>query len=192
MSRFEPARVNGDGPLRDLYSEICEAGFGKDGTPINWFTAMSQHPALLASSWALVRGILVEDGKLPPTLKQMVLMTVSLQNHCRYCAATHTGVLEAMGVPEDVISSCAKDPSTARIPPPHREIIQFALKAARDPNSIDSSDLTRLRDVGLSQAEIVEAGLLAAFTNFINTWADLSGVEVDVPARTDTWGIARS
>ena len=190
MSRFNQAPANGK--LSDLYSRICDAGFGANGTPINWFTSMSSHPALMESSWGLVHGVLVEEGKLPATLKQMVLMTISLQNQCRYCAATHTGVLEAMGVPEDVIMGCAKDPSTAKIPPPHREIIQFALKAARDPNSVAEEDLNRLRDVGMGDAEIVEAGMLAAFTNFINTWADLSGVEVDAPAKTDTWGTVAS
>ncbi len=180
MSRFPKVPVvdaEDAQELGSLYSEIVDNGFGAT-EPINWFTAQSCRPDILEATWALAKGVLIE-GELPGTLKQMTAMAISLQNECRYCAVTHTGALEAMGVPDQVIVSCASDPDMADVPEPHRSAVRFALKAARAPNSVTDQDLERLTAVGLSRGEILEVAMMAAFTNFINTWADVSGIPVD-------------
>ena len=166
-----------DSETKELYQEIVDSGFGME-YPINWFTSQSIRPDILKSTWALTKGILVE-GQLPATVRQMIAMAISKQNSCRYCEVTHTGALGAMGVPQEQIISCASDPEMADVPSPHREIIQFAIKAAGNPNSITTADYETLREVGVTNEEIMEAGMMAAFTNFINTWADLSGIPVD-------------
>lgn len=180
MARFPLVTDPGtDEALRRLYDEIVEAGFAAgDGTPINWFTALGTRPDLVGASWELAKGVLL-GGRLPDTLKQMIAMTVSIQNRCRYCTVVHTGALDRLGVPAEVVEACARDPGTANIPPPHRAVIFFALKAARDPTAIADADVEALRRNGLGDAEIIEVGMMAAFTNFINTWADVSGIPLD-------------
>ena len=169
--------AEGDEALERLYREIVSMGFGDDA-PIHWFTAQSERPDLLQATWTLTRSLLVH-GQLPPTLKQMIAMAISIQNRCRYCAVVHTGALQAMGIPDQVIEGCAGDPDLAQIPPPHRAVLRFALKAAGNANAIDASDYRSLRDSGLADGEIVEVILMAAFTNFINTWADAAGIPLD-------------
>ena len=119
------------------------------------------------------------NGKLPATIKQMIAMAISHQNDCRYCAITHTGVLEKLGVPEEVVRSCVEDPDLTEVPEPHRAILKFALKANRDPNSLTDEDFTTLSEKGLSREEIMEVIMMAGFTKFINTWADASAITVD-------------
>lgn len=184
MARFPLVTdPSSDERLRSLYREIVEHGFATDGgVPINWFTAQGLRPDIVEATWALGKQLLV-DGRLPATLKQMIAMTVSVQNHCRYCTVVHTGALEQLGVPSDVIESCAREPQTARIPSPHRAVLVFALKAARDANAITDNDVEDLRRNGLSDEEIIEVAMLAAWTNFINTWADVSAIPVDDEAR---------
>lgn len=178
MSRFSTIEEpDPSSPLATLYGDIVRNGFGVD-KPINWFTSQSERPDILQATWSLTQGILV-DGELPGTLKQMIAMVVSEQNNCRYCSQVHTGALEAMGVPSDVIQACVADPELADIPLPHRQVLKFALKAARDPNSIDQDDFETLRSNQLSDSEILEVAMMAAFTNFINTWADVAGVVLD-------------
>jgi uncharacterized peroxidase-related enzyme len=132
----------------------------------------------LEGTWELVKRILIE-GQLPATVKQMIAMTISMQNNCRYCSVTHTHALETMGVPKEVIDTCATDPSLSQLPELHRAILRCALKAAREPNAITDADYQTLRENGLRDAEIMEVAMMAAFMNFINTWADVSGIAVD-------------
>ncbi|ETX02831.1 MAG: hypothetical protein ETSY1_02140 [Candidatus Entotheonella factor] len=178
MSRFALIKDTSDSPkLEDLYQDIINNGFGSE-VPINWFTAQGGRPDLLEGTWGLVKSILIE-GTLPATVKQMIAMTISMQNNCRYCSVTHTHALEAMGVPKTVIDTCATDPDLSQIPQLHRAILQFALKAAREPNAISDEDIRALKAHDLKDGEIMEVAMMAAFMNFINTWADVSGITVD-------------
>jgi len=178
MSRFHQVRDPADNPrLGSLYKEIVDHGLGAN-TPINWFTAQSTRPDILATTWGMAKGILLQ-GVLPPTVKQMISMTIAMQNNCRYCTVAHSNALESMGVPTEVIQSCAGDPDLAHVPPPQRAILKFGLKTARSPRSVTDADLQALRDHGLSDGEIMEVVMVAACSNFLNTWAEVSGILVD-------------
>lgn len=179
MARFPLVRdPSGNPELERLYREINDAGFGVGGVPIHWCTSQGTRPDILAATWALTKGILVE-GQLPGTLKQLIAMTISVQSSCRYCTVTHSGALQAMGVDKAMVERAAADPALSDFPPAYRAAVAFALKAARDPNSITDADHDALRDAGWSDAEIMEVAMMAAFTRFINTWADVSGIPVD-------------
>ncbi|MEW5977832.1 MAG: peroxidase-related enzyme [Acidobacteriota bacterium] len=178
MSRFNQIRnASHDPQLSVLYQDILDHGLGGD-SPTNWFTAQSERPDILEATWGLFKGILLQ-GMLPPTVKEMISMTIAMQNNCRYCRVAHTKALEAMGVPEEVIQSCAQDPELAQLPPTQRAIVKFGLKTARSPQSLTDEDLQGLRDHGLSDGEIMEIVMVAACSNFLDTWAEVSGIPLD-------------
>jgi uncharacterized peroxidase-related enzyme len=109
----------------------------------------------------------------------MIGMTIAMQNDCRYCKVAYANALESLGVPTEVIQSCASDPNLTEVPPPQRSILQFALKTTRDPKSVTDEDFQVLRDLGMSDGEIMEAIMMAASANFIDLWADVSRIPVD-------------
>jgi uncharacterized peroxidase-related enzyme len=178
MSRFNQIRdVSANPQLGALYEEILGYGLGAD-SPTNWFTAQSERPDILKVTWGLFKGILLK-GVLPPTVKEMIAMTIAMQNNCRYCRVAHTKALEAMGVAEDVIQSCARDPDLAQVPPAQRAILKFGLKTAQNPQSITDEDFRALRDHGFTDGEIMEVVMVAACANFLDTWAEVSGIPLD-------------
>ena len=135
MSRFRQTKdPTGNPTLEALYQEIIDAGLvgGEPGVPNNLLTSLSERPDLLAATWELFKGLVI-GGMLPPTVKEMIFMAIAAQNDCRYCSVVHTRALEAMGVPTDVIRSCANDPELTQVPPPQRAMIKFGLETARDP-----------------------------------------------------------
>ena len=180
MARFNLTKHPEDPELRTLYQEMLEGGMqgSEEGVPFNAITAMADQPDILKGMWGITKGVVVR-GSLPPTVKQMIAMTIAMQNNCRYCTVGHTRALEAMGVPTEVIKSCASDPGLAHVPPPQRAIIKFALKTVRNPQSVSDEDFQALREFGMSQGEIMEVIMMAAWSNLLNTWTDVSGVPVD-------------
>ena len=180
MSRFQLIKHPEDPQLQALYKDMLENGMqgSEEDAPFNALTAMAERPDILAGMWGITKGVAVQ-GSLPPTLKQMIAMTIAMQNNCRYCTVGHTHALEAMGVPTEVIKSCASDPELADIPPTQRAIIKFALKTARDPRSVNDEDFQTLHNHGLSDGEIMEVVMTAAWSNLLNTWTDVSRVPVD-------------
>jgi uncharacterized peroxidase-related enzyme len=181
MSHFKQIKNPGDNlELQALYQEMIEAGVqgSEEGVPLNLFTSQAERPDILQAGWAFFKGILL-GGQLPPTLKQMISMTIALQNNCRYCVVAHSFALEALGVSKEVIESCASDPELSLVPPPQRAFIKFGLKAARDPKSMSDEDFQTLRDYGLSDGEIMEVIMVVACATFTDFWADISGLPVD-------------
>jgi len=176
--RFERiARAEGDPELESLYTDIMESGFG-DGVPLNWFTSQGARPDILAATWKLVKAVLLQ-GQLPATIKHMIIVNVATLSQCRYCATVHTNALEAMGVPIEIMDGLTTDLNLSKVPPPQRAILEFAAKVARQPKSVTDGDFEQLRELGLSEGETMEVAMMGAFANFINTWADVSGIPID-------------
>lgn len=178
MSRFvQVSKPEANSALHGLYDEILQSGFG-DETPYNWFASQSTRPDILAGTWSLTRNLMLE-GELPPIVKQMIVVTISVQNNCNYCKCVHGHVLSALGVSEQIIESCISDPELTAVQQPHRAILEFALKISARPAEVDKQDYDLLLEQGISQQEILEIIALSAYCNFINTWADLSQIPVD-------------
>jgi len=58
-------------------------------------------------------------------------------------------------------------------------MLKVALKANSDPKSVTDEDIQSLRDQGLSDGEIIEVLMVAAFAKFGDFWADVSGIMVE-------------
>jgi len=181
MSRFQQIKHPAEGSeLSAIYREIVDAGWvgAEQGVPANVVTAFSERPDILRAMWAFTKGTLM-SGVLPPTVKEMIAMTVAVHNDCRYCSVAHTNALEAMGVPTRVIESCARDPEFAELPPTQRALLKFALKAANDPKSVTDADFQSLRECGLSDGEITEVVMTVGCASFLDFFAEISGIAPD-------------
>ena len=61
----------------------------------------------------------------------------------------------------------------AELSPRQRAIVDFSVKITKAPATIDAADLDRLREHGLSDADIWDVGAVAAFFNLSNRMASL-------------------
>ncbi|MFT5599290.1 MAG: putative peroxidase-related enzyme [Urechidicola sp.] len=164
--------------LSETYADICRV-LNKE-QPVKLITSMSVRPDLAKATWGMMKNLMTE-GQLPPSVKQLIMMVISTQADCKYCAFSHQDALKSMGIDEAVMKDCLNDPMSAEIPELHRHITQFAARSAKDPNLITDDDLNQLRDVGVSDDELIEIGVIVAFSKFLNTWADASGISDDIP-----------
>ena len=60
-----------------------------------------------------------------------------------------------------------------------RKIIQFAIRCADEPLTLQKADYEEIRDFGISEAEIVEIVSLAAMGSYFDILADALKLEVD-------------
>ncbi len=85
MSRFQQIKHPVEGTeLSSIYREIVDAGWvgAEPGVPANVLTALSERPDILRAMWTFAKGILM-SGVLPPTVKEMIAMTVAGPNSNR-------------------------------------------------------------------------------------------------------------
>ena len=133
----------------------------------------SLRPDIFSAVMAAGKPILFE-GTLPVSVKQMIVMIIASQRNCVFCTDVHKAMLEAMGIGDALINSCIEDPEMELVPPMYRQVLQFALYAAQQPNDVGDDQFNALRDSGLNDEEILEVAMVASFANFFVTWTDIS------------------
>lgn len=175
MSRFPHAMDEAmRQELKAIYSEM---GLEEGRPPSNFFTGMSLRPDLLRGAWALTKSIYA--GRLDPVLRELILTAVSANNRAHFCCLSHAAQLKRLGVPEDRIQSATSDPDLLAIPAKERAVLRFALKVSGHPNGLAQGDFQELRALGYPDEELLEVVMLAAFSNWSNTWSSAADIILD-------------
>lgn len=73
-----------------------------------------------------------------------------------------------------VADQVTADHRHAELSPRERALVEFTVKITRAPATVEAADLERLRAHGLSDADIWDAGAVAAFFNLSNRMASLA------------------
>jgi uncharacterized peroxidase-related enzyme len=161
------------GQVAVIFNDI-EQAFGK--VP-NLFRTYAHHPPLLEANWQKVKQVMME-GTLSRKAKEAIAVLVSRDNGCKYCVATHEGALSAIGVSPEEVHIIENDLDRADFSPKEMALIKLARKANLEPLRGTDDEFTELRQLGASDAEIVEAlGVMELFTAF-NKFLDI--LEVDL------------
>ena len=115
MNRFQTIRRPDDPDLEPIYEEIIYHCFGQERL-VNWFVSQSMRRDILATTWALGKGLMLQ-GVLPATVKQLIVVAVYTSNNCRYCRVTHSKALEALGVPHGVVEGVTSNLDLTKLVP---------------------------------------------------------------------------
>ncbi len=78
-----------------------------------------------------------------------------------------------------LVEALAADYRTAELDPGDRVMLEYVDKLTRTPAAVDRADVDRLRDVGFSDASILDICQVAAYYAFVNRLADGLGVELE-------------
>lgn len=65
----------------------------------NFWRALANDPVLLARTWASLKQVM-GPGLLPPQVKEMIYLAVSIAHGCEYCIHSHTAAARAKGMGE--------------------------------------------------------------------------------------------
>ena len=112
-------------------------------------------------------------------LRRYELATLAAAQRLRssYCCLAHGKVLiEQFGEP---VLQIASDRSTAGLDDVDLAVMELAERVVDDATAIDEPDLQRLRDLGLSDEEIMDVVLTAAVRSFWTKTLDALGVQPD-------------
>jgi len=173
--------VKANADLKQAYQEMQEYEIMQNNFALNLFTSQGLRPDLLIATWTLMKSIMLE-GRLPAALKQMIMQAISTQNKCRYGMFIHSKMLEKLSQLNKIKQQMPVEYTQAdmtTLPQEQQNILHFALKVASNPSSAGEADINQLKNQGLATEEIIEIIMTANLTNFLNTWADVSGINLD-------------
>lgn len=144
----------------------------------NYEHAFEERPDVYAAWGELLAAI-----KANMDLRRYELATLAAARrlHSSYCSLAHGKVLaEQFGEP---VHEIARDRRAAGLDDLDVAVMDLAESVVDDASSIDEADLRRLRDLGLSDAEVMDVVLAAAARCFFAKAIDAMGVLPDASYR---------
>ena len=152
-----------EGRLLEAYEQVGRP----DGTVHNLYKAFSLWPTPLPWADALYRAILhSDDAVLPKWFQELIATHVAMLAGCTY-AFTHHGANfkallgdEARG--ESMLQALRDGTTESIFDEREAAILRYNAKLAETPDAMTETDITTLREAGVSDVEILEVNQISA------------------------------
>lgn len=166
---------NATGELAELYSQIKVMR----GKVANTALLFSSSPSLLKQQMSFI-GHYLNHENLSMALLACIRTLVSDKNNCSYCVDFNSSMLINMlnWSPKDV-EVMRENPSDAKLENKEKTMLLFVLKAVRTPHDVNAQDVQILRDIGYSDADILDATNHGARMSAIDIIFDTFKIEKD-------------
>jgi uncharacterized peroxidase-related enzyme len=146
------------------------------GYVANYTRLFAQRPAVEAARRQLLDAI---ASNLGPRRYELVTVAAAGKLRSSYCTLAHGKILADEHLAAASVRDLVVDPHTAGLDEVETAIVEFARKIIDDATSIIPADIERLRDVGLSDVEILDVALAASVRCFVSKTLDAFCVEAD-------------
>ncbi|MGN6032615.1 MAG: peroxidase-related enzyme [Thermomicrobiales bacterium] len=129
-----------------------------------YWATLAHDPESLRARMALYGDILSGEGagRGPRADRELAATATSRVTSCVYCASVHSRAYSALVEERDTVQRLLDDGPAAHLPPRERAVVDYAVKLALHPETIAPSDLQPLRDLGLTDLELLDITNAAA------------------------------
>jgi uncharacterized peroxidase-related enzyme len=169
-----------EGQVTGAVAEAYEADLAEDGYVSNVSRTFSHRPEALAA-WIGLKGAVTQD--MDPRRYELVTIAAARRMRSSYCMLAHGDVLAGTFYDADRVREIALDHHTADLDEIDVAVMDLADKVASDASSVTQADVDRLRELGLSDAEVFDVVAAAAMRCFFTKVVDGLGFQPDAAYR---------
>ena len=150
--------------------------------------ATAHRPALTLAQDAMSRAVNSDDTSgLTRRERELIALVVSVENRCTPCVFAHAAALRDATGDTLWVARIEVNFRHADLSARERALADYAIRITRDPGEIEPADLDKLRQAGVSEAEILDAAGVAAYFNFSNRLNSALGV----PPNDEAYAVGR-
>jgi len=142
----------------------------------NYAACFSTRPDV-AQAWNALNGAV--RGGMDRRRFEIATIAAARERRSTYCAVAHSKFLRDVCGDGATVQAIADDPTGGRLGEQDRAVFTFATKVARDPASVQQSDVDAVRSAGLSDAEVIDVVFAVAARLFFTTVLDGLGAQLD-------------
>jgi len=106
----------------------------------------------------------VKQKRFSGKMNAFVRLFVSVEEECKYCVGTNTGILWQYGVLPEQIEEIKKDITKVPLEEKEKQLFFFILKVVKDSNSVEQADVDKLRELGWTDQDILEGAFNGAMS----------------------------
>jgi uncharacterized peroxidase-related enzyme len=121
-----------------------------------YFLLLAHQPEILLQRSVDFNAIMFAPGGLPRAERELGATVESRVNGCVYCASVHAQRFEQLAKRNDVIAQVFEEPASAGTGPRERAIVGFSIRLAAAPEKVSPDDIRALKEVGLTELEILD------------------------------------
>lgn len=133
-----------------------------------YFRLLALDPAVLSERTATDMGIFYTHGGLPRADRELSATVTSRVNGCIYCASVHSRHASQLSKRTEDVQRLLDEGIGASLDDRWRAVTDLAAALTTTPPSATQAHVARLRELGLSDLEILDAIQSAAFFNWAN------------------------
>jgi uncharacterized peroxidase-related enzyme len=142
----------------------------------NFLKVFANSPAALQAFLGL--HTIANEGDLDMKTKERIALGLAEQNACQYCVSAHTAIGRNAGLSGDeMLANRAGGSQDAKA----SVAVKFARSLAENNGEVTTAELLEIRNVGYSDAEIVEIITHVGMNVLTNILGKASRVEIDFP-----------
>ncbi len=161
-----------EGKLKEVY-QILQKQRGKIS---NIMAVQSLHPEAMAAHLDLYISLMFTRGGLRRPEREMIAVVVSAANACEYCVAHHAAALNFYWKDPSKLEAFIRDFRSVSLSKRERAMLEYAERLTRNPGSITETHVQTLRNVGFTDADILNIAMITGYFNFVNRIANGLGV----------------
>src|SRR5579859_4021055 len=160
--KLKPAQLT---PEMAAYFAKCEE---KLGFIPNVLKAYAFDDAKLSGFVAMYNDLMLAPSGLSKLEREMIAVAVSSHNRCYYCLVAHGAAVRALSGDPALGELMVMNYRAARLSARERAMLDFAVKLAAEPWSVEEEDRAVLRRAGFGDRDIWDIASVAAFFNMSN------------------------
>ena len=122
----------------------------------DYYLFLAHQPEILRQRSTAFNAIMYAPGGMPRAERELSTAVVSRINGCVYCASVHAQRFEQLAKRNDTIKQVFEDPRTAGTTDREKAIVQFSIELTERPDGVSADSVQRLKDEGLTEAEILD------------------------------------
>lgn len=157
-------------------SEILSGALTLDGTPINIFGALGNHPKLL-KRFNLLGGFILNKGLLPERERELVILRVGANARAVYEFGQHTLIGRRAGLDDVEIAALTRSPADHAWSDDDQALIAMCDDLHADDCVTDAT--WSALSTRWNQAELVELLVTAGFYRLVSGFLNSAGVQLD-------------
>jgi uncharacterized peroxidase-related enzyme len=160
--RWEPwlETVEDVGATPEQAALVAEVAPSPDSRP--YYAVLAHDAPVLRERTALFNAVMYGPGGLRRADRELATVGASLINGCVFCTSVHARRYGQLTRDTELIQRLLDNGVTTALPDRERALIDVAVALTQAPDDLSAATLAPLRALGLSDLEILDAGLSAA------------------------------
>ncbi|MDD5053012.1 MAG: carboxymuconolactone decarboxylase family protein [Sulfuricurvum sp.] len=122
----------------------------------------------------MVQRYLLDQTHLSYEIKESIALLISQENGCKMCVDVHKGIAKMLGLSEQRIEEVLSGVETISTSDAEKALLNFCIRASKKDNyKILKEEIDALKELGYTEAQIVEAVAITGYFNYINTLSNV-------------------